>query len=77
MERFKVLNNNNGITIKELKEWLVDLPDQYENEEPTEVWYTIDGRHSNPLTMIRILNFRKDDKPPAGDILLSFFKDKR
>ena len=61
----KPLENKNGITIKELKELVKDLPEIDDNGEDFELWVenTDDNRLSNPAKTIMRLN--------KGDIIVS------
>lgn len=58
-----MLTNTNGITIKELKELIKNLPETDEFGENYEVWIETQNGFSSPVTLIQKLN--------AGDILIS------
>lgn len=58
----KPLYNNNGITIKQLKELVKDLPEQDENGENFELWVSNAKGLSSVATSIMRLN--------RGDIII-------
>lgn len=59
MGNMEPLINKTGITIKQLKDFIKDLPDKDENGEDFEVWIGGNNCHfglSNPCTEISKLN---------------------
>jgi hypothetical protein len=48
------------LTIKELKEFIKDLPDKNKEGEPFEVWFQTGQGLSSPVTEICKLNNRED-----------------
>ena len=57
----EVLENRNGVTVKELKEFIKDWPEEGENGEPTEVWMTTGAHTSSPVKAVWPLNKRTRD----------------
>ncbi len=57
MEQFE---NKNGITIKQLKELVKNLPEVDPHGEDYEVWITTYDNHSSPAIRIIPLNKRKE-----------------
>ena len=57
------LRNENGITIRQLKEWIKDLPEVDKNGEDYEVWIEMNSGISNIAKTVWSLN--------EGDILFS------
>ena len=49
-------NDSAGLTIKELKEIVKNLPETKENGEPTEVWLDKDWLHHPPCIQIEIFD---------------------
>ena len=47
-------NDSAGLTIKELKEIIKDIPDSKPNGEPTEVWLDKDWLHHPPCIEVEI-----------------------
>jgi len=63
----------NGMTIKELKEWIAQFPDKNPNtEEDTEVFIETGVGLSGPVIAAYPLNYSKDDKGESADILLTW-----
>ena len=63
-----ILNFDNGMTLKELKEIIKDLPEEDENGEPYEVWITDTSTGwTNVVHEFASLNLTK----LGSDILLS------
>jgi hypothetical protein len=58
-----MLNTPNGMTVKELKDYLKDLPEVDEFGEAYEVWLQTQEGLSSPVVNVRRLN--------QGDIILS------
>jgi len=57
----KIFKNTNGITIKQLKDLVKDLPEKNINGEDYEVWIeSDDGSHSNVAKEIWPLNKREE-----------------
>lgn len=67
MSSFKIKEFKNGMTIRELKELVKDLPERdEERDEDYEVWMSGSGRGlSSPVLSVCPLN--------AGDILFEYF----
>lgn len=57
------INNEDGITVKQLKEWVKDLPDVDANGESYEVWISANKGWSKLATELCILN--------EGDVIIS------
>ena len=55
-----VLKNRNGITIRELKEWLSSIKDVDEYGEEREVWMSTGWCESSPVTEVWPLNVSPD-----------------
>ena len=64
-ENMGILSNANGITIRQLKEYVKNLPETDEFGEDYEVWLD-DGAFSNVCKEIWLLNKREDGQ----DLLL-------
>lgn len=62
-EGIQMLKNPNGMTVKELKDYLKDLPEVDEFGEAYEVWLQTQEGHSSPAVEVCRLN--------QGDIILS------
>ena len=49
--------SDNGVTVRELKDWLADLPDTDPvTGEPSEVWVEVDRHKSCPVKQVWSLN---------------------
>lgn len=46
----------NGMTVKELKNFIKDWPEENMHGEPTEVWFNTDKFHSSQVTEMDKLN---------------------
>lgn len=68
-----VHRNNNGITVKELKEFVKNLPETNpDTGEDCEVWLEMYRNGSSPATSLWNLNTRISDKDkPYSDILIA------
>lgn len=53
----------NGITVKELKKILADIPDVGLDGEDTEVWISTGVMTSSPAHSVCKLNYRQDCEP--------------
>lgn len=52
----QIVVNTNGITIRQLKEWLADAKEVDENGDDYEVWLETEDGRSSPVTEIWPLN---------------------
>jgi len=59
----------NGLTVRQLKEYIKDWPETYANGEETEVWVEIDSGLSNQVKEVWPLNVRDNG---VADIMLSY-----
>lgn len=67
----KKLEAQDCITVKQLKEWVKDLPEENALGEPTEVWIGTKGGESNECRAIWPLNLRDRGTPEEScDIIL-------
>lgn len=60
MNDMKILRNSNGITIKQLKQLIKDLPEKDQYGEDYTVWMSSDEGYSNAVKAIWPLNKRED-----------------
>lgn len=62
------LENKSGITIKELKDWLANIPDNNHWGEPEEVFIETGWCTDAPLQKVGFVDFRPKDDPPHTSI---------
>jgi hypothetical protein len=69
----KIFENANGVTVRELKAWLADVPDERPNGEPTQVWLETGWCVSNPCRVLSPLNERtEEDGRKSCDVILEY-----
>ena len=54
-----ILENSNGITVRQLKEFIKDWPEEDQYGEPTEVWISSGKNLSSVAVTLCALNLRK------------------
>lgn len=62
----KLLETPNGLTIRQLKDWLASIPDTDEHGEPREVWIKTGFSSSSQVKRLIPLNWT----PTSCDIVL-------
>lgn len=60
----------NGLRVKELREWLAQIPDTNSEGNPSEVWLSTGRNLSSQATGATVLNFRYRDGQARCDVLL-------
>jgi hypothetical protein len=69
----KNFENSNGVTVRDLKAWLADVPDERPNGEPTQVWLETGWCVSNPRRELWPLNGRTEqDGRNSCDVIFGY-----
>jgi hypothetical protein len=74
----KILNVDDVITVRQLKEWVKDLAEVNGMGDDTEVWIDTRDGHSSPCRELCPLNVRdKDTNEESCDLFLGLGEEKK